>query len=353
MIQPRDVVISLDRTATPDTSRQHYLRLDRNELVPHLREDYFQEILASLTPASFSAYPAVWPLYELLASSLGVEAGQLLLGAGSDWLIRACFDTFVDEDAEVVLPVPTYGMYAVYAKLRNARLTLVDHHASFEVPVAAIKRALASKPRLLALSNPNGALGSSLDAMTLLQIVEVAAQGDTLVVVDEAYVEYGNSDLAGDLANHGNLVLIRTFSKACGLAGLRLGYAVGSSELIGWLEQVRPNVEINEVAVAAGRYLLRNPDIIRDHTTACLAGKRYLADRLRKQGFEVFEGSANFVQVRFGSRHRQIHKALRDASILVKDQTGAGILDGWTRVTVGPTDVMQQVVDLIDGLGSG
>jgi histidinol-phosphate aminotransferase len=348
MIKPRKAVAALVRTAKPDdASRKRYMRLDRNELVPSVTHEVFRAIIDELDPDSFSAYPAVQPLYEDLAASLGVETNQLLLGAGSDWLVRAVFDTFVEEGDEVILPTPTYGMYPVYGELRAARLTLLEHREGFGVPVDAITHALSHNAKLLALANPNGALGCSVGWDELSRIVKLAAEHDTLVVVDEAYVEYTDENSAALVADHDNLVLIRTFSKACGLAGLRLGYAVGPTRLIDWMSRTRPNVEINEVAVVAGRYLLRHPEVVRKQVELGLAGKSLLVDEFEALGIQVYPGAANFVQARLGASTPAIIDDLRASGILVKDQTGAGSLDGWTRITIGPPEEMLRVVSIV------
>ncbi|MEV4362656.1 aminotransferase class I/II-fold pyridoxal phosphate-dependent enzyme [Nonomuraea sp. NPDC049625] len=352
MIKPRRAVAETVRTAMPDASRRQYLKLDRNELVPPVANSVFQAVIDQLEPDSFSAYPAVQPLYEDLAAALGVAPNQLLLGAGSDWLVRACFDTFVEEGDEVVIPVPTYGMYPVYAGLRGGELTPLEHLDGFGVPVAGIRKSLQRNPKLLALANPNGALGCYLPWNELHELVVEAAKHDTLVVVDEAYVEYTGDESTARLAAHNNLILIRTFSKACGLAGLRLGYAVGPVELMDWMRRTRPNVEVNEVAVVAGRYLLRHPEVVRHQVALGQAGKQLLVRELTALGCEVYPGAANFVQVQFGWAREGILKLLRSADILVKDQAGAGILDGWTRITVGSPEQMQRVVAIAkQGMG--
>ncbi len=354
MIVPKPSVRDLHRSATPDGSRESFLRLDRNELVPEWSQTVFQDIVAQLTPASFSAYPAVRPLYEQLASHLGVSPAQLLLGAGSDWLIRACFDTFCQPGDRVALVVPTYGMYEVYARLSGAIIDAVPHGPDFAFPVEAVLEAVRSGPSILGLASPNGVLGSVISTPDLRAVLAAARERDTLVVLDEAYLEYAQDRSLPMVAEFDNLVLVRTFSKAGGLAGLRVGYALAQPQLLGWIARVRPNVEINQVAVVACGYLLSHPEVVRQHVADSLAGKRLLAQRLGEHAMTVFPGAANFVQVKLGERRVAILDAFARKSVLVKDQAGDPMLDEWTRITIGPPREMAVVADIVDRvLGHG
>jgi histidinol-phosphate aminotransferase len=350
VIVPKPSVRDLRRSARPDSSRESYLRLDRNELVPEWDRKVFDGVLAELTPASFSAYPAVRPLYEQLGASLGVPAAQLLLGAGSDWLIRACFDTFCQPGDTVVLAVPTYGMYDVYARLNGAVIHEVPYSGDFSFPLEPVLASLRERPRMLGLASPNGVLGSVISTSDLRAIVGAAREQRTLVVLDEAYLEYGEDRSLSLLPEYDNLVLVRTFSKAGGLAGLRVGYAVAQTELIGWIGQVRPNVEINQVAVVACRYLLSHPGVIRQHVEDTLAGKRLLVKRLRAQGMTVVPGAANFLQVKLGAHREAVLGAFLREDVLVKDQAGDPLLGEWTRITAGPSREMEVVARIVDAV---
>lgn len=347
-VVPRPSVLDLHRSAVADRGRERFLRLDRNELVPEWDRAVFDEVIATLTPASFSAYPAVHPLYERLADQLGVTRSQLLLGAGSDWLVRACFDTFCRPGDRVVLAVPTYGMYEVYARLSGAVLDEVQYRPDFGFPLEPVLAALADGPRILGLASPNGALGSTISGTDLRTLLAAAWANDTLVILDEAYLGYAADHSLPLVAEYDNLVLVRTFSKAGGLAGLRVGYAVAQERLVGWIARVRPNVEINQVAVVAGTYLLDHPDVMRQHVADASAGKRLLVDALRALGMDVYPGAANFIQAKFGEHRQRVLKALRDKDILVKDQAGHPLLGDWTRITVGPPAEMGLVVNTIE-----
>jgi histidinol-phosphate aminotransferase len=347
VITPKPSLLHLHRSARADSSREAYLRLDRNELVPEWNRTVFENIIAELTPTSFSAYPAVGPLYEQLAARLNVTTRQLLLGAGSDWLIRACFDTFCRQGDRVVLAVPTYGMYEVYANLSEAIIDAVPYGPDFAFPFEAVLASLRSGPRLLGLASPNGVLGSAISTADLRTIVRAAREQHTLVVLDEAYLEYSADRSLPLLEEFGNLVLVRTFSKAGGLAGLRVGYAVAQSELISWIAQVRPNVEINQVAVVACGYLLSHPEVVQQHVADTLAGKRLLVEGLRARGMTVIPGEANFVQVKLAEHRAAILDAFRRQNVLVKDQAGSALLDEWTRITVGPPKEMTVVEEIV------
>lgn len=345
---PRPAVAALRRTADPEAGRSGWLRLERNELVPALDAEVFAAVVARLSPETFSAYPALAPLYDDLARHLGVDQAQIVVGAGSDWLVRAAFETFCSPGARVVLAVPTYGMYDVYARMCGADVHRVFHRPDFVLPVEEVTRELSSGARLLGLANPNGAVGSYVPTGLLEPVLVQARKQGTVVVLDEAYVDFVGDSWTRRLEEFPNLLLVRTFSKAAGLAGLRVGYAVGARELVGWVRQVRPNVEINQVGVEACRYLLENPEVVAGHVTRTLAGRALLAERLEALSLEVRQGAANFVHVWFGSATSAVLAALHDARVLVKHHEGDGILDGWTRITAAGPAEAAWVADLVE-----
>ncbi|MFI5993968.1 pyridoxal phosphate-dependent aminotransferase [Streptomyces sp. NPDC051362] len=345
-MKPHPHIDELQRSASAGYPRGHYLRLDRNELVPDITQEVFEGIMRRLSPTTFTCYPATGPLYDALAAKTGQGQANILIGAGSDWLIRNIFDVFCVPGTRVVMPTPTYGMYEVYAKINQAELVTIDYEADLSFPAQAVLAAMADGVGIVALANPNGAIGSAIPHEVLTRILEAARSSNALVIVDEAYVEYVDADCGIFIDDFPNLLVVRTFSKALGLAGLRVGYALGNASLIRSVAKLRPNVEINQVAVEAALYLLENEQLVLDHVRAGLSGKEHLSKCLRDLGFEVYEGHANFLQTKLGVHRSRILERLRSEEILVKDEQDP-ILSDWTRITIGPEQEMDRVVDCV------
>lgn len=346
-VLPRPSVAALNRTAHPEFARTGLLTLERNELVPEIGPSVFAGILDRLDPRSFSSYPAVGPLYEDLAGRLDVSHDELVIGAGSDWIIRACFDAFCSPGDRVVLPVPTYGMYEVYAQMSGACLEMIPYSDDFTLPVDEVIARLKTGPKIVGLASPNGALGTSVPFADLENLIEVARTASTLVILDEAYVEFTEDLWLSKFRAYSNMVLVRTFSKAAGLAGLRVGYAIGSAEVIRRLKQVRPNVEVNQVGVEGARFMLAHPTVVADQVARTIQGREYLARLLVDLGLEVRAGDANFLHVRFAGIRERVLEAMRREGVLVKDHRDDAVLAGWTRITAADQHHMHRVAEIV------
>lgn len=302
--------------------------------------------MTRLTPTTFSCYPATGPLYDALADKTGTTHDNILVGAGSDWVIRNIFDVFCSPGTRVVMPVPTYGMYEIYAEANQAQVVSLPYRDDFGFPEEAVLGELTRGAGIVALTNPNGAIGSAIPRSVLDQVLTAAQAANALVIMDEAYIEYGDTDYADAVHTVPNLILVRTFSKALGLAGLRVGYALAAKPLIASLSKLRPNVEVNQVGVEAALYLLENEHLVRAQVAAGLHGKAYLSEHLQALGFRVYEGRANFIQVAFGPWRQQLIKRLQAEDILVKDEQD-DLLREWTRITIGPQQEMSRIVECV------
>lgn len=353
LVPPRSSVAALNRTAYPEFARTEFLTLERNELVPEIASNVFADILGELGPRSFSSYPAVGPLYEDLARHLDVSLDELVVGAGSDWIIRACFDAFCSPGDRVVLAVPTYGMYEVYAQMGGARLETITYSDDFTFPVNQVLARLETGPKIVGLASPNGALGTSIPVAELQILLEAARTAGSLIILDEAYVEFAEDRWLSRFREYPNMVLVRTFSKAAGLAGLRIGYAIGSAEVIGCLKQVRPNVEVNQVGVQAARFMLAHPTIVTDQVARTIDGREYLARFLVGLGLEVRVGDANFLHVRFAGIRERVLEAMYRNGVLVKDHRDDAVLSDWTRITAADRNHMERVAEIIRQAATG
>lgn len=352
MILPRKHVLSLKRPKKDSTTRLDGLRLDYNEMVPNLQDELFTAIKNQLTPAHFTAYPEVNEVYVNLAKKLNVTPEQLVLTSGSDSGIKQIYETFCNEGDEVLITFPTYGMFEGYCEMMNLSCEKVEHHKpDFHITSDDVIKKISSKTRIIAIANPNGNVGSIITDYDLENIIKFAEKRNILILLDQAYNDYYEDIWGSRICEFNNLVIVRSFSKAWGIAGLRFGYILTNLKLREYIYSMKPVTEINSIAALAANYLLTNgARKIKEIVDETIIGKEFLATNLEEMGFKVYRGHANFIQVWFGESKKDILLQFKKGKIYVKENGDAGLLAGSVRITVGPTKEMVAVIDSIKGV---
>lgn len=302
-------------------------------------------VVAELERAWMYPEQAYADLREALAGWLGVRPGQVVPAHGIQALIAAVAHTFVREGDAVVVPQPTYGLYAQVCAGAGAEIVRVpcrDFRLDVEALADAARRTHA---RLVWLCDPNNPTGSLLDRDEWDALLGALPDAAT-VVVDEAYREYADPDRRlrreDDVEAGLPVVLLRTFSKIFGLAGLRLGYAVVDEELAAFLDVVQEPFNVNRAALAAGRACLADPARIEARRRESSEARALLARLVSQAGMDALPSQANFLLVRVGVDDAELAEALVRRGLLVRPGSEFG-LHGYVRITVGPEPLMERV----------
>jgi histidinol-phosphate aminotransferase len=286
-------------------------------------------------------------LRSRLAGSVGLDAESCVLGAGSSEVIDLLVRAFVAPGEEVVIAVPTFSMYEARTRLAGGIPVLVPMRDDLEIDASAVMRAVTERTKLLFLCSPNNPTGRRLDENTLRRVLRPGIP----VVVDEAYVEFSaeNHSVASMIAANPNLIIARTFSKAYGLAGLRVGYALACPPVARLLNRVKLPWNVSTVALAAALAVLDDAAEF-DRQRALLREER---DVLRRElgslpGVSVFDGDGNFLLL-------DIHDTGWSAEALVQSMLTDGVFiralashhlrRGWVRVSVGAPDANRRCID--------
>lgn len=272
-----------------------------------------------------------------LGAKLGVSPEMILAGTGSDEVLDWFFKVFA-VGAGIAVAEPTYGMYRVLADIYNVPVHEFRLSDKFQFLGSDFLEWVPAQVRLLFVCSPNNPTGNSLDRN---EILRVAGSWDGILVVDEAYIEFsGEPSLAADVENHSNLVVLRTFSKAFGRAGVRLGYTVAHPELVGYFLKVKAPYNLNAWVMEQGVQALESAGETSGQIELILQERARMSDSLQRLSGveEVFPSRANFILFRC-RQPREICRRLLDEGIIVRDRSGMPGLDGCIRVTVGtPTE---------------
>lgn len=314
-------------------SRKGKIRMDLNESMKGCSPKVV-EALRKVTHDHISRYPDYYTLQQKIAEYHQVHPDNILLTDGADEAIRCIIDAYLGKKDEILIPVPTFPMFEILARTRGATPVAVQYNTDLSFPVEAVLDAFTSNPKMVTIVNPGSPTGTLLQRKDLIKIIQKAKVHNTVVLLDEAYANFAGVTNV-DLIKFTNLFVTRTFSKAFGLAGLRLGYAVSDRDNIEQLYKVRLPFCVNALTVIAGCAALNDLPYVENVVKETKREKEFLHNELKKMGIKSFMTNTNFLLVHLGEKCNNVHKALYDKGILVKNLEGAPLLTGWLRVTMG------------------
>jgi histidinol-phosphate aminotransferase len=299
-------------------------------------------------------------LKRALASHHGLGIAQILLGNGSHELLMQFAQAFTGPGIEVVASRYGFAVYALAAQAAGATLRLADAYSrDHPMPrghdLEAIAAAVTPATRLVYLANPNNPTGTWFASDVLDRLLRTL-RSDILVVIDEAYSEYATDPALPSavalLARHPNLIVTRTFSKAYGLAGLRVGYALAHPEFVAVMERLRESFNVNGVGLAAAAAALADQQHVASVRERNAAERESLAAVLCERGHFVHPSQTNFLLVEFGERAAAIEHALIVRGVVLRPMAGYGLAD-CLRITVGTPDENHRLLHALDEIAAG
>lgn len=345
MIEPKKLIKGFHRNPPAFVGRDNskVVRLDRNERTTPFPSEHLRRILDGITPHDVAAYPQLEPFYGKLAGWLKVDRTQVLLTAGSDTGIRAVFDVYVEEGDEVLIFPPTYGMYPAYCEMSGAVKKEVFYDEDFSLPLDRALDAINPETKLVAIPNPNHT-GTIFKDTELIEIIKKARSNDALVLVDEAYYHFCPHTILPHVNDFDNLIVARTFSKACGIASLRIGYLVSNRETIAELYKVKLSHEITGISAKFGEYLIDHPDITADYAGEVREGIEYLSKEFKKLGIFVPPTQANFLYAKLPPpvAPERVVNLLKERDYNISGPFSLIPIRGFIRITAGPAGQMRE-----------
>jgi histidinol-phosphate aminotransferase len=325
----------------PPLGSRDLLRLDFNENTlacsPRVRE-----VLGSISAGALTRYPEREPVEAIVGAHLGLSQQQVALTNGVDEAIHVLFEAFLEAGDELLLLVPTYTMYEVYASATDARVVTVQSADDLQFPFERLLSAITPKTKIIAIANPNSPSGSVAAREQLLQLAQRAPHA--VVLVDEAYFHFHGETVIDRIGDVPNLIVARTFSKAYGLAGLRLGLLAGPVELMRWVRRVLSPYSVNSLALACLPPALEDAAYIDWYVSEVLAARMDFEMALDAIQLRRWPSRANFVLVDIGPQHAQFAQLMRAAGVLVRDRSNDPGCDGRVRITIGTREQMQQAI---------
>jgi histidinol-phosphate aminotransferase len=356
-IPARPEVEHLHAYSAPLEGRRGLLRLDFNEntVGPSPR---VVEALRAIPAEAIAIYPEYDGLREAVVANLNApRAGgaaalahplgpdQIGLFNGVDAAIHAIFHAYGDRGDTLLTTSPTFGYYTPCARMQGMVIEAIPYEGpEFSFPLRAIREALLAepRPRLLLICNPNNPTGTRLAAEPILALA--AAAPGTLVVVDELYEAFTGDSLLplADFAATPNLVVLRSLAKTAGLAGLRIGFAIGAAPVVDRISRVTGPYDINSFAVTAAFAALADQPYTDAYVAEVLRARAWLLERLRQAGLRHHAAGGNYLLLWPDAPAADVEAELRRAGILVRSMAGKPLIEGSLRVSIGTREQMER-----------
>jgi histidinol-phosphate aminotransferase len=324
--------------------------LDKNENIDPILQKVTKNVMDSISIESINTYPEAGPLYKKISKLYGTQEDGLILTPGSDGAIRMVFEAFVNENDCIFHTYPTFAMYPVYSKIFGANVTLFEYSNKNGQPFLdtnlLIEKIKSLKPKLVCLPNPDSPTGTIVENKVIIEILNACEISNSILLIDEAYYPFYNDSPIELTFNSRNIIIARTFAKAWGAAGMRIGYAIGHPDTILYLHKIRPMYELGTIPIEFMNKMLDYENEMLDSVKRIKLARSYFVDEMRNLGFKVINTEANFVHVNFGLKSTLIQEYLSD-KVLYRDFIDHQSLQGFSRFSIGTLDIMEKIVNWI------
>lgn len=344
MIKPRKSVIEMQEYRPPTSGREKSLRLDFNENTVGCSPNVIKS-LGKLGRKSLSVYPEYINLRINLAKYCSVNADEIIATNGTDEAIKTIIEAYIEKGKdEIIIPVPTYAMFKFYAQLNEAVIKEISYNEDLSFPAENVLNAINIKTKIIILVNPNNPTGTSIKAKDIIKIIKKAKKNNALVLIDEAYYQFYGKSSIPLIKKYDNLFVIQTFSKAFGLAGLRLGYIISNKSSIGIIQKVLSPYSVNIAAAVCASEASKDSVYIKKYVEEVNASKKIFLRELLSLGIKYYKTNANFVLLKIGPQAAIFCEKLKEKGVLVRNRSNDPLLQGCVRITLGTVSQTWQLI---------
>ena len=337
MLKPRKCLLTLPEYRTPVTSMPLELRLDLNESTTGCSPRVLEKI-KSMDAQKLALYAPRDAGEQMVGAITGRPAGQLLLTNGGDEAIDIFCRGYLEPETEAIIITPAFSMYEIFAQAAGAKIVNVPMGPDFTFPVDELIAAITPATRAIFITNPHNPSGTAIQSNTIMSVLNAAP--DAAVLVDEAYYEFYGQSIMDTVGKVPNLFVLRTFSKAYGLAGVRIGVLAGASNHMAVLRRMPSPFNVNTFALECLQAALSDRKFVNDYVAQVKQTREWFSKELDDLGFKVVPSSANFVLVNFGELKPKIMEQMAEWGIALRDRPDC---EGCARITIGRQKEMEVV----------
>lgn len=322
----------------------NYIKLNTNESPFPPSEKALRFAMEEVSKLNLYSDPECRILTQKIADSLGVDGDEVLVTNGSDEILNFAFMAFCDEKTPAIFPDITYGFYPVFAGVNGVPYEEIPLNDDFTIDLGKY----AGKNATAFIANPNAPTGIAVSVCEIEKLLK--ANPENIVVVDEAYVDFGNVSCVPLIHKYKNLLVTQTFSKSRSMAGARLGFGVGCKELIQDLNTIKYSTNpynVNRMSMAAGIGVMEDEEYTRKNCGEIIKNRAFATEELEKLGFELTNSTTNFVFAKHGELGgKELYLKLKEKGILVRHFDKPLIAD-YNRITIGTKEQMEILINTI------
>lgn len=336
---------------TVDVSRdEDLLWLDKNENIDPVLSEQLNTLLKNLKPFSVNTYPETAKVYKKLAEKNKMSPQNFLLTNGSDGSIRMVFDVFIDPGDKILHTNPTFAMYSVYSKMFGAQQIALDYEMAEGNPRINLDKFFqlikTEKPKLVCLPNPDSPTGTVLNEKELNELIALTGDMNILLLIDEAYFPFYEKTVLPLVNTYSHLLVCRTFSKAWGAAGVRVGFLAGHPEVMKIIHKNRAMYELSTISTEFVNVLLDHEEWMQATVDRLKAGKLYFEKELNSLGFKTTTTHGNFIHVDFENKRKTIEDALKSI-VLFRSTFKGTCLENHSRFSLGTKEQFEETIKVI------
>jgi histidinol-phosphate aminotransferase len=347
VLEPRQSVLQMAPYSPPTGGRAGKLRLDFNENTVGASPRVVEFLQKSLTQERLAIYPEYTAVKAALARYFGVEQDDFILTNGTDEAIQVMINTYVDDGQQVIVLRPSYAMYRFYADVAGASVLEIPYRAEkLAFPLEELLEAITPETRAVLISNPNNPTGTGTARANLERILNKA--GYAAVLVDEAYYEFCGVTMLPLINDYPNLFVSRTFSKAFGMASMRIGCLFSQSGNVEFLHKAQSPYSVNTLAAMAAAVAVQDGAYVEKFVGEVLAARELLYVGLERLGIPYYASQANFVLFEAGARAIPVRDALCARGVLIRDRSYE--IPGCVRVTVGTREQVSRFLQELESV---
>jgi len=308
-----------------------------------------QEVAESFDFSRLWAYPSENSdsLRARIAAEFSVAPEEVIVGNGSDEILDIASKCFLNPGDVFCEPAPTFSMYKFYARVHLAETVEKRLRRDFSLDADAI---LEARPKLVSICQPNNPTANLFDAWEIKKLLELAPG---VVMLDEAYADFCGSSMIKEVMSSQNGIGLRTFSKAYGIAGLRVGFALARKEITDELRQVRTPFGLNSFSEAVASKALDHGGWIREVVTKMRSEREFLGKKLQSLGFSIYPSCCNFLLCKAPVNGPALVSALRGEGVAIRDCNSYPLLENHVRITIGPRPMSEKLLDRLEHLLAG
>lgn len=288
--------------------------------------------LKKITPLAY-IYPESQSveLRSLIAKFNNVNVDNVIIGNGSNEIIQFVLQAYLEPHEHVLISEKTFSMYKIYSNILNINVKIVPLNKKFEIDLSEIKKRITKNTKLIFLTTPNNPTGLILNKLELKKFINEVPK-DKIIIIDEAYLDFCASNLKFKLSNNPNILVLKTFSKAFGMAGLRLGYGIASKDIIINLQKMGQHFNVNSFAITAGIESLKNLKHYNNIVSKTIIGRDYIQNSLKKLNIPFLYSHANFIMI-YVKNAKKAFDLLASKGIIVRELSSFGFPE-YIRVTI-------------------